>query len=272
MGIDSHPTMLHCALSLVLPSSRPRVCAVSFLNTVPLVWGMLHGNERGIFDLSFSVPSECADRVASGQADLGILPVAEIQRLGLPYFREVGIACRGPVRSILLISKTKPQEIRTLAADSSSRTSVMLARVLLERKYGSRPAIRTMGPDVAKMLDAADAALIIGDPALRIEPNSLPYEVLDLGNEWTELTNSTMVFALWSGPQRFLTESNRQVFSDSCRFGLRHLEDIVATTSASMGLPQDLVQSYLTDNLILELTDDDLRGLDLFLSYVAALR
>ena len=97
--------MLHCALGLVLPSSRPRVCAVSFLNTVPLVWGMLHGEERDIFDLSFSVPSECADRVAAGQADLGILPVAEIQRLSLPCFREVGIACRGPVRSILLISK-----------------------------------------------------------------------------------------------------------------------------------------------------------------------
>ena len=271
MGVDSHPTMLHCALGPVLPSSRPRVCAVSFLNTVPLVWGMLHGDERGIFDLSFSVPSECADRVASGQADLGILPVAEIQRLGLPCFREVGIACRGPVRSILLISKTRPQDIHTLAADSNSRTSVMLARVLLERKYGSRPAIRTMGPHLAKMLEAADAALIIGDPALRIEPDSLPYEVLDLGKEWTELTDSTMVFALWSGPERFLTEGNRRAFSDSCRFGLRHLDEIVTSSSATLGLPQDLIRSYLTDNLILELTEDDLRGLDLFLSYVAAL-
>jgi chorismate dehydratase len=264
--------MLHCALSLVLPSSRPRVCAVSFLNTVPLVWGMLHGEQRDIFDLSFSVPSECADRVAAGQADLGILPVAEIQRLNLPYFREVGIACRGPVRSILLISKTKPEEIRTLAADSSSRTSVMLTRVVLDRKFGSRPEIRTMAPDLPSMLEAADAALIIGDPALRIEPNSLPYEVLDLGKEWTEMTGLTMVFALWSGPGRFLTDVNRRAFSDSCHFGLRHLDDIVVTTSSSMGLPQDLVRSYLTDNLALELSSDDLRGLDLFLSYVAALR
>lgn len=88
----------------------------------------------------------------------------------------------------------------------------MLARVLLERKYGSRPAIRTMGPHLAKMLEAADAALIIGDPALRIEPDSLPYEVFDLGKEWTELTDSTMVFALWSGPERFLTEGNRRAF------------------------------------------------------------
>ena len=264
--------MLHCALSLVLPSSRPRVCAVSFLNTVPLVWGMLHGEERDIFDLSFSVPSECADRVAAGDADLGILPVAEIQRLKLPYFRDVGIACRGPVRSILLISKTKPSDIRTLAADSSSRTSVMLTRVVLDHKYACRPAIRTMAPDLRVMLAEADAALIIGDPALRIEPNSLPYFVLDLGKEWTGMTGLPMVFALWSGPERFLTDANRRVFSDSCRFGMRHLDDIVTSTSASMGFSEDLVRSYLTDNLALELGSDDLRGLDLFLSYAAAMR
>ena len=264
--------MLHCALSLVLPSSRPRVCAVSFLNTVPLVWGMLHGDERDVFDLSFSVPSECADRVAAGNADLGILPVAEIQRLNLPYFRDVGIACRGPVRSILLISKTKPQDIRTLAADSSSRTSVMLARVVLDQRYAFRRAIRTLAPDLPGMLAEAVAALIIGDPALRIEPNSLPYSVLDLGREWTGMTGLPMVFALWSGPEQFLTDANRRVFSDSCRFGMRHLDDIVASTSASMGFSEDLVRGYLTNNLALELGTDDLRGLDLFLSYAAAMR
>ena len=141
--------MLHCALIPVLPPARPRVCAVSFLNTVPLVWGMMHGPERDLFDLSFSVPSECADRVADGSADIGIIPVAEIQRLQLPYLREVGIACRGPVRTILLISKTRPEEIRTLAADSSSRTSVMLTRIVLKRKYGCVPQVRIQAPRAA---------------------------------------------------------------------------------------------------------------------------
>src|SRR5215217_7874687 len=101
--------MLHCALTQVSPPVPPRVCAVSFLNTVPLVWGMLHGPQAGVFDLSFSVPSECADRVARGDADLGILPVAEIQRLALPYLSDVGIACTGAVRSILLITKVPPE-------------------------------------------------------------------------------------------------------------------------------------------------------------------
>ena len=131
---------------------------------------MLHGPQVGIFDLSFSVPSECADRVARGDADLGILPVAEIQRLRLPYLTDVGIACTGTVRSILLITKVPPDQIRTLAADSSSRTSVMLARVVLALKYGSRPEIRTLPPRMEDMLEDCDAALIIGDPALQIKP------------------------------------------------------------------------------------------------------
>ena len=108
--------------------------------------GNMYGPERDLFDLSFSVPSECADRVADGSADIGIIPVAEIKRLQLPYLREVGIACRGPVRTILLISKTRPEDIRTLAADSSSRTSVMLTRIVLKRKYGCVPQVRIQAP------------------------------------------------------------------------------------------------------------------------------
>ena len=259
--------MLHCALSPVLPPARPRVCAVSFLNTVPLVWGMMYGPEKDLFDLSFSVPSECADRVARGDADIGIIPVAEIKRLQLPFLREVGIACRGPVRTILLISKTRPEQIRTLAADSSSRTSVMLTRVVLKRKYGCSPEVRIQPPNLTDMLAQADAALIIGDPALQIEPDSLPYHVLDLGKEWTEMTGRAMIFALWSGPARFMTDENARAFAASCRFGLEHLDDIVAISSRERGFPEPLVREYLTRNLVLDLTPDDLKGLDLFWAY-----
>jgi chorismate dehydratase len=259
--------MVHCALSPVLPPARPRVCAVSFLNTVPLVWGMMYGPERDLFDLSFSVPSACADRVAAGDADIGIIPVAEIKRLHLPYLREVGIACRGPVRTILLISKTRPEDIRTLAADSSSRTSVMLSRIVLDRKYGCRPQVRIQAPRLDDMLANADAALIIGDPALQIEPDSLPYHVLDLGKEWTEVTGRAMIFALWSGPERFMTDENARAFAGSCRFGLQHLDDIVSVSSRERGFPEPLIRTYLTENLVLELTSDDLKGLELFWRY-----
>src|SRR5829696_4773005 len=113
-----------------------RVCAVSYLNTQPLVWGMLHGKQQNRFELTFCVPAECADRLAAGTADIGIVPCAELPRLGLEIIRGTGIACHGPVRSILLISRVPPGQIRTLATDSSSRTSVMLARILLAKRFG----------------------------------------------------------------------------------------------------------------------------------------
>src|SRR5690242_9592708 len=164
---------------------KPRVCAVSFLNTVPLVWGMLHGEQRDLFDLSFAIPSECANRLADGRADIGIVPAVELNRQRLYILRGTGIACRGPVRSILLISKAPFSQIRSLATDSSSRTSVMLARIILSKKYGAEPELLSHPPDLSSMLQTCDAALIIGDPALLLDPAALPYRVLDLGDEWT---------------------------------------------------------------------------------------
>ncbi len=159
---------------------------------------MLHGPQRGLFDLDFRVPAGCADQLASGAADIGIVPSFELTRLNLETIPGTGIACHGPVRSILLISSRPAAEIRTLAADSSSRTSVELARVILERKYGATPTLIRQPPDLEAMLRSADAALIIGDPALRIDPARLPYHAYDLGAEWVDMTGLPMVFAVWA--------------------------------------------------------------------------
>ena len=162
---------------------------------------MLHGPQQGIFDLEFRIPSECADRMASGAADIGIVPCFELTRQDLEIIPGAGIACHGPVRSILLVSKRPAAEIRTLAVDSSSRTSVQLARVILERRYGAEYTAIPHTPDLDGMLRVADAALIIGDPALRLDPEQLPYEVHDLGGEWVEMTGLPMVFAVWAAPE-----------------------------------------------------------------------
>jgi chorismate dehydratase len=132
---------------------------------------MLHGPQQGLFDLSFQVPAVCADDVARGAADIGILPVFELTRMpGLKVLPGTGIACHGPVRSILLVSSKPVRKITSLAADTSSRTSVQLARVILNRRYRVSPKFLPHSPDLDSMLRAADAALIIGDPALRIDP------------------------------------------------------------------------------------------------------
>ena len=127
-------------------------------------------------------------------------------RQGLDYFRGTGIACHGPVRSILLISKVPFKEIRTLATDSGSRTSAMLAQVILAEKYGVKPQVFSHPADLAEMLGKADAALLIGDAALRVDPATLPFETLDLGAEWVDMTGLPMVFAVWAGRKEMIHE------------------------------------------------------------------
>lgn len=228
---------------------------------------MLHGPQRGIFDLDFQIPAACADEVASGAADIGIIPSFELTRQELEIIPGAGIACHGPVRSILLISARPAAEIRRLAVDSSSRTSVQLARVLLERRFGATPELIAHPPDLDSMLRIADAALIIGDPALRIEPSHLPYHVYDLGKEWVEMTGLPFVFAVWAGRKSVITPEVVEAFQKSCRYGRERIEEIVTAESGRREIAPDLVREYLNRHIVHELGPRDYEGMDLFLSY-----
>jgi predicted solute-binding protein len=248
-------------------ASKLRVCAVSFLNTTPLVWGMLHGSQQGLFDLDFRIPSGCADQLASGAADIGIVPSFELTRQDLEVIPGAGIACQGAVRSILLVTSRPAAEIRTLAADTSSRTSVQLARVILERRYGAQFVSIPHAPNLEAMLQVADAALIIGDPALRLDPALLPYTVYDLGAEWLEMTGLPMVFAVWAGRRDAIGPEVVDAFAESCRYGREHIEEIVAAESPRRGFPPELVREYLTRNIVHQLGPREYQGMDLFLKY-----
>lgn len=240
---------------------------MSFLNTTPLVWGMLHGPQRGIFDLDFQIPSACADRLAAGHADIGIVPAFELTRQDLEILPGAGIACRGAVRSILLVSARPAAKIRTLAADSSSRTSVQLARLVLDRRYGAAPEITAQPPDLDRMLRSADAALIIGDPALRIDPARLPYHVYDLGAEWMELTGLPMVFAVWAGRRGVVTPEISAAFRASLGYGLERIDEIVALESARREFAPELVREYLTRHIVHELGEREYAGMERFLAW-----
>ena len=228
---------------------------------------MLHGPQRGLFDLDFQIPSACADQVASGAADIGIIPSFELTRQDLDVVPGPGIACHGPVRSILLISARPATDIRRLAADSSSRTSVQLARVLLERRFDASPELIPHAPDLDAMLRVADAALIIGDPALHLDPSRLPYHVYDLGKEWVEMTGLPFVFAVWAGRSSVITPDVVEAFQASCRYGRARIEEIVGAESGRREIPPDLVRAYLSHHIVHELGARDYRGMDLFLAY-----
>ena len=226
---------------------------------------MLHGEQRDRFDLSFCLPAECADRLQDGRADIGIVPAIELPRQDLMITADTAIICRGAVRSILLISKVPFEQIQSVAADSSSRTSVVLTEIILRTKYGVKPEMRQAAPDLARMLQDCDAALIIGDPALRIEPSQLPYRVLDLGSEWTGMTGLPMVFAVWAASRRYDSEP----FAASLRFGLSHIDEIASSEHAARGISEELAREYLTHNISFELGPAERAGLDRFLEYAS---
>jgi chorismate dehydratase len=233
---------------------------------------MLHGDQRESVELSFRIPSECADEVASGAADIGIIPAVELNRHDYGKVRGLGIASRGAVRSILLISSKPFREIQTLAGDVSSRTSIALARIVLARRYGTEPRVLPHAPDLTRMLTVADAALIIGDPALHLDPQSLGERVLDLGAEWTDMTGLPMVFAVWAGRKEAITPEVEAIFQASYQFGRDHLDEIIRTEAAARRLSPELARQYLTRHIVCELGAAEYRGLELFLEYARTAR
>jgi predicted solute-binding protein len=145
-------------------------------------------------------------------------------------------------------------------------------RIVLERRYGAAPASIPHPPDLEAMLRVADAAVIIGDSALRIDPARLPYYVYDLGGEWVEMTGLPMVFAVWAGRKGVVTAEVAEAFRESCRYGRARMDEIVASEAPRRGFPPDFVEEYLTRRIVNELGPREYQGMDLFLSYARQLR
>jgi chorismate dehydratase len=173
------------------------VGAVGYLNARPLVCGLAE-HER--FDLRFDVPSVCSGLLHAGEIDIGLIP--SIEYLARPDYRlvpGVAVTSTGPVDSVALFTTRPVAAIRTIALDSSSRTSAALLRVLCARAFEIDPTFVTRGPDLSAMLGEADAALLIGDVALFIEPEAWGVTKIDLGAEWTAMTGLPFVWAFWVG-------------------------------------------------------------------------
>jgi len=226
---------------------------------------MLHGPQRSRVQLSFSLPSVCADQVERDLIDIGLVPVAEIARQGLEIASSVGITCRGAVRSILLIARVPWRNVRTLAADAGSRTSVQLARIILRERFGVEAQIKPHDPNLEAMLDANDAALVIGDPALHIDPETCPFSCLDLGAEWFALTSLPMVFAAWAGKPGIASREIEQITAESYTFGKAHLQEIIQSEHQKRGIDQHLAERYLHHHIRFEIGHQERQGLKTFL-------
>ena len=225
---------------------------------------MLHGPQQGVVDLRFETPAQCATLLKTGEVDIGLVPVIELERQPLEIIPGLGIASTGAVRSILLISKVPVSEMRSLAADSSSRTSVVLARIVLAERFGVRPHVEKALPVVSAMLEHADACLVIGDPALRVDPESKDLHIYDLGFEWTQWTGLPMVYAVWAARSGFDWIDGEKVLRASWQFGRDRIDTIAARECESRQVSATSARDYLTRNIEFELSDNHLRGLARF--------
>ena len=226
---------------------------------------MLHGPQREQVDLSFAIPAICAQELEQDRIQVGLVPVAEAVRQNLEIVPGVGITCFGAVRSILLFSRVPWTKVRTLAADLSSRTSVQLARVILREQYGAEPEVTQHPPVLSNMLAVADAALIIGDPALRIDPHAEPYGWLDLGSEWLRLTHLPMVFAAWAGKRGIDVDAIGSITTGSYHYGRDRIGEIVESEYQSRGIARDLAARYLTHHIRYDLGRQEQEGLEAFI-------
>ena len=222
---------------------------------------MLYGPQNGYFDLVFELPAECARSLEGGSAALGLVPIIEIFRQNLEVASDVCISSDGPVRSIYLLHRKALREIRSVALDSSSRTSVALMRILLAERYGVKPVEHQASPDVSAMLAHADAAVLIGDPALKLNLTGGDFERLDLGEEWKRLTGLPMVYAAWAGRSGQVPETAGSTFRNSYEWGKSHLWEIIEKESERRGLPAALAADYLTQRIRYELDGNARNGM-----------
>jgi chorismate dehydratase len=239
-----------------------RVSAIYFLNTVPLIRGMLADPPED-FAVASATPAACAEQLRAGTADIGAIPAIEYLRIpDLVVLGDGAIAAHGAVRSILLLSRRPLREVRTIAADTSSRTSVALAQILLSARFGHLPEMIPHPPQPAAMLEACDAALVIGDPALHYAQAPLPGVIAyDLGAEWQALTGLPFVFAFWGARRRVATPELAERFNAWRDAGVAAVEQIVAEEAPARGLPPEVVRAYLTENIHFRLTPKCVAGL-----------
>jgi chorismate dehydratase len=253
--------------------ARLRVSAISFLNTAPLMWDFDHGELRRKYQVDYTLPSACSELLAKGMADIGIIPVAAYASIpGLVVIPNVAIAAKGPVKSILLVSKVPMESIRTVAADTSSRSSVALLKVLFAKHYlpkAGTPEFLPMEPKLKSMLKACDAALVIGDPALLAETRG--YEVRDLADDWFNFTGKPFVFAFWAARQEAASAEVVRDFQESRDKGLRpeNLEKTAREWAVRLGMREAAVLAYLRENIFYYLDEECLAGLDLFYRHAA---
>jgi chorismate dehydratase len=269
-----------------------RVAAINFLNPAPLMWDFEHAPRAAElaqrYALHSTLPSLCAEELLSGRADLGLIPIASLTP-GLAIVPGCAIASLDEVRSIQLIVKLRDgsetralEAVRTISADTASRSSLAYAEILFRKFLGTHPAFLPAPADPIAMLQQADAAILIGDPALlalesreAIEAAVGPCLWLDLAREWRNRTNLPWVAAVWAVRPEALAPSNltpaelTEDLETSRNHGLLNIEKLVEQWTPRIAIPASTIRHYLSHNIHYVLNTDCIRAIEVFRQYAA---
>jgi len=242
--------------------TRLRIGAVSYLNTKPLVYRLpaLASDAQLVFD----VPSRLADDLHAGQLDIALIPSIEyLRHPGYAIVSNACIGCRGPVLSVKLFGRKPLRKIRSLALDEGSRTSHLLARILLWERYRLQPRLELLPIDRGPEDTAADAVLLIGDRAIR-SPSQGFVEFWDLGDQWCRWSKLPFVFAMWVARPGIDVAGMDDILGRARDWGVAHVEEIARAEAAAVGLSYEQTLAYLRDNLHFYFNGREQRGLELF--------
>ena len=244
---------------------RVRLGAVSYLNSRPLTYGL---DQDDLFRVDYGVPSACAEDLAAGRIDVGMIPIVEYARRppDLRIVPGLAIGSEGEVLTVRLFHRGRLDRVRRVAADTSSRTSVVLLRVLLRERYGVDAEIIAAPPDLDAMLHGADAALLIGDPVLPLvgPEGAAGRSSLDLGREWRELTGRPCVFAFWAGREKAVAAGHVARLHRARREGVAHMAEIAAGFQRERAGSAELYEGYLRDHICYDLGPPQIAALDEF--------
>jgi chorismate dehydratase len=256
---------------------RLRIAAIRFLNPAPLMWDFEHPPlnaellER--YEIKWMLPSQCADELASGAADIGLVPIAALATTpGLRVLPGCTIASKKRVRSLLLVRRTAQPlaTVRSVAADTASRTTVAYARIMFHRWDNPEVPFLPMAADLDAMLDRADAAILIGDPALmaleeranRFERTGEELVYHDLAEEWRNFTDLPFVSAVWAAsPASSSNQSVDQDFVRSRDHGLQNIDALVTHWSRRLPVSEETIRKYLTTNIHYVLDEECIEGM-----------
>jgi chorismate dehydratase len=240
-------------------SAPVRLGAVDYLNVRPLVFGL---DQHPDVHLRFDVPSVCAERLAAGEIDLGMVPsITYVARQGDRIVPGLCIGSEGAVASVALFTRQPIDRVRSVALDTSSRTSAALLRILCRRVFRIDPTFVPHTPDLSAMLAIADAALVIGDPALFVDHRAFAADKIDLGEAWTSMTGLPFVWAFWAGRADAASPATVALLQSAAEAGLAAIDAIAAAYCRLEPRRIDHARAYLRENLTFRLTPRALDGL-----------